>query len=117
MTWRRAAFLVAGTLVLWYLGHFALRAAWTLGAFRGMTADSRWLDLALLPAAAAAAWLVARRLDWREGKGRSALSSPEQGISAGPPEDRSPEPRGRPDPSRPAADDPPAGPRHGGGAP
>ena len=116
MSWRRAAFLVAGTLVLWYLGHFALRAAWTLGVF-GDRMDSRWLDLALLPVAAAAAWLVARRLDWREGKGRSALSSPEQGISAGPPEDRSPEPRERSDASRPAADDPPAGPRHGGSAP
>lgn len=65
LSWRRLAFVVVGTLVLWYLGHFALRAAWTLGAFEGAAVDSRWLDLALLPAAAALAWLVARRLDRR----------------------------------------------------
>jgi len=91
LTVRRAAFLVAGTLVLWYLGHFALRAAWTLGAFGGMTADSRWLDLALLPAAAAAAWLVARRLDRRRGGGGE--------LPGGPPDeppDRSPDRGGRP---------------------
>lgn len=59
---RRLLLFAAATLVLWYLGHYALHALWLATGSELAAGRTRAVDLALVPAAAVAAWLVLRRL-------------------------------------------------------
>lgn len=57
----RLLLLAVAAVVLWYLGHILLESVWTLAR---LPADSRlpWVaNLLLIPAAAAAAWLLLPR--------------------------------------------------------
>lgn len=60
---KRLAFLLVGTLVLWYLAHFGFNALWLAFAGGETFLYSRLLDLALLPVCAVVAWAVLRRLE------------------------------------------------------
>lgn len=60
---RQVAFLLVGTLVLWYLGHFGLNAVLMVVAPDLPAAWSRGLDLLLVPLAALVTWLAMRRLE------------------------------------------------------
>lgn len=62
MLLRRIAFLLIGTLLLWYLGHFALNAALLAFAPHLPAHYSRILDLVLIPLSAAVTWVVLLRL-------------------------------------------------------
>lgn len=60
---KRIAFLLVGTLVLWYLAHFGFNAFWLAFAGDRPFLYSRLLDVALLPVSAVITWAVLRRLD------------------------------------------------------
>ena len=59
---RKLLFLAVGTLVLWYLGHFALNALWLATGAELPAGWTRAADLALVPLAALVTWLVLGRL-------------------------------------------------------
>jgi hypothetical protein len=56
---------VAGTLALWTIGNFALRAVWVVAGLATSTATTQALNVVLLVIAAAVAWLILRRLPER----------------------------------------------------
>ena len=60
--WRRILFLAVGTLVLWYLGHFAANALLLALAPEISATTARLLDLVVLSFAAVLAWWVMRHL-------------------------------------------------------
>jgi len=60
---RQIAFLLVGTLVLWYLGHYTLNALLMVVAPDLPAAASRALDLFLIPLSALITWLAMRRLE------------------------------------------------------
>jgi hypothetical protein len=62
--WRIALFLVA-TLVLWYLGNFALNVVWLVFDL-GPSGLHRGLQLVLLPVVVGVAWLLLARVPGRE---------------------------------------------------
>lgn len=68
---KRIAFLLVGTLVLWYLAHFGFNALWLAFAGGAPFLYSRLLDLALLPVCAVATWAVLRRLERSAGSGEA----------------------------------------------
>lgn len=59
---RRLVFLVVGTLVLWYLGHFGLNALFLATGAELSAGWTRAIDLALVPLGLLVSWLVLRRL-------------------------------------------------------
>jgi hypothetical protein len=56
---------VAGTLALWTIGNFALRAVWVVAGLATSTATTQALNVVLLAIAAAVAWMILRRLPER----------------------------------------------------
>lgn len=60
---RQLSFLLVGTLVLWYLGHFGINGVLQLAAPGLPGSWSRAIDLLLVPVAALVTWLVMRRLE------------------------------------------------------
>ncbi len=84
---RQVAFLLVGTLVLWYLGHFSLNAVLLAVAPGLPVAWARALDLLLIPLAALVTWLAMRRLepgDVRPDMRRAAGAPPAGGEAAEP---------------------------------
>lgn len=76
---RVALFLVA-TLVLWYLGNFALRAAWAAFDLPAVSPLARVLNLALLPVSALVAWAILRKVpDEMPRGGRRSAAPPADG--------------------------------------
>jgi hypothetical protein len=59
---KRVALLVVATLVLWYLGNFALRIVWAAFDLPAPSVTTRVLNLALVPVAAVVAWAILRRV-------------------------------------------------------
>jgi hypothetical protein len=59
---RRLLFLIVGTLVVWYLGHFGLNALFLATGAELSPGWTRAIDLALVPLGLLVSWLVVRRL-------------------------------------------------------
>jgi hypothetical protein len=58
----RAFLFVVATLTLWYLGHFLVRALWLALVPPETPSYTTWINLVLLPLAAATAWMLLRRV-------------------------------------------------------